>query len=67
MAILLTAMLRRTGSFNASASRIDDNEGVGNSGAGTETGRSIVKQKMGSIICNHPEYPEDEKGVCPFL
>ena len=40
-------MLKTTGSFFVSASWVNDNKGVGGGGnAGTESGRSIIKQKM---------------------
>ena len=59
-------MLKTTGSSVASAFRVDDNEVVGGGdGARAESGGSDVKQKVGSIVRNHPEYLEDEKGVYP--
>ena len=55
-------MLKTTGLSVASAFKVDDNEVVG---SGARAGGSIVKQKVGSIVRNHLEYPEDEKGVYP--
>ena len=57
IATLLTIMLKTTGSSVASAFRVDDNEVVGG-GGGAGAGGSVVKQKVGSNIRNHPEYPE---------
>ena len=63
-----TAILEITGSSITSVSGIDDYEVVNNGGgAGAESGGSVVKQKVGSIIHNHPEYSEDEEGVHPSL
>ena len=46
-------MLKTTGSSVASAFRDDDNEVVGgSSAAGAESGESVLKQKVGSIILN---------------
>ena len=59
-------MLKMTGSSVVSAFRVDDDEVVGD-GGGAGAGGSIVERKLGSIVCNHPEYPEDEKGVHPSL
>ena len=64
IATSLTAMLKTTGSSVASASRVDDNEVVGGDG-GAGAGGSVVERKVGSIVHNHPEYPEDEEGVYP--
>ena len=59
-------MLKTTGSSVASAFRVDNNEVVaGDSGAGA--GRSVIKQKVGSIVRNYPEYSEDEESVHPSL
>ena len=58
-------MLKITGSSVASAFRVDDNEIVGGDGIGAESGGSIVEQKVGLIVYNHPEYPENEEGVYP--
>ena len=44
-------MLKTTGSSVASAFRFDNNEIVGDGGAaGAESGKSILKQKVGSIV-----------------
>ena len=59
-------MLKTTGLSVASAFRVDDN-GVVGGGGGTGAGRSVVEQKVGSIVRNHPEYPENEEGVHPSL
>ena len=68
IATSLTAMLKTTGSSVASAFRVDDDEVVGGGdGAGAECGGSIIERKVGSIVRNHPEYPEDKKGVHPSL
>ena len=66
IAISLTAMLKRTGLSIVSAFRVDDNKVVGGSG-GAGAGKSIVEQKVSSIICNHREYLKDEEGVHPSL
>ena len=60
-------MLKTTGSSVASASRVDDDEVVGDGGAGAKSGGSVVERKVDSIVRNHPEYPEDEEGVHPSL
>ena len=57
-------MLKTTGSSIASAFRVDDNEIVGG-GGGVGAGGNVVKQKVGSIVRNHPEYSEDKEGVYP--
>ena len=44
-------MLKTTGSSVASAFRVDDDEVVGGGGAaGAESGESILKRKLGSIV-----------------
>ena len=61
-------MLKTTGSSIASAFRIDGDEVIGSGdGIRAESDRSVIKQKVGSIVRNHPEYLEDEEGVHPFL
>ena len=68
IATSLTAMLKTTGSSIASAFRVDHDEVVGGGdSAGAENGGSVVERKVGSIVCNHPEYPEDEKDIHPSL
>ena len=68
IATSLTAMLKTIGSSVASAFRVDDNEVISCSGGvGAESGGSVVEQKLGSIVHNHPEYPEDEEAVHPSL
>ena len=56
-------MLKTTRSSVASASRVNDNKVVGDSGAEAESDKSIIERKVGSIVCNHPEYTEDKKDV----
>ena len=61
-------MLKITGSSIESDFGVDDNEIVGSGGgAGAESGGSVVKQKVGSIVHNYPEYSENEEGVHPSL
>ena len=67
IAISPTTILKKTGSSLALAFRVDDNEVVGGGGTRAESGGNVVKQKVGSIVRNHPEYPEDKEGVHPFL
>ena len=59
-------MLKTTGLSVVSAFRVDDDE-IDSGASGARAGRSIVKQKVGSIVHNHPKYPENEEGVQPFL
>ena len=66
IAISLTAILKTTRSSVVSAFRVDDNEVVGG-GGGAGAGGSVVKRKVGSIVRNYPEYPEDKEGVYPSL
>ena len=59
-------MLKTTGLFVISAFRVDDDEVIGGiDGAGA--GGNIVKRKVGSIVHNQLEYPEDEENVHPSL
>ena len=61
-------MLKTTGSSVASAFRVDNDKVVGGGdGAGAECGGSVIEQKVGSIVSNHLEYPEDKEGVHPSL
>ena len=60
------AMLKTTGSSVASAFRVDDN-GIVGGGGGAGADGSVIEQKVDSIVRNHPEYPEDKKGVHPSL
>ena len=59
-------MLKTTGSSVTSAFRIDDNEII-SGGCSARADGSVVKQKVCSILRNHPGYPEDEKDVHPSL
>ena len=66
IATSLTTMLKTSGLFVALAFRVDDDEVVGD-GGGAGAGRSIVERNVGSIVHNHPEYPEDKESVHPSL
>ena len=63
MVTSLTTILKTTGSSVASAFGVDDNEVVGGGGAGAESGKSVVEQKVDSIVSNHADYPEEEESV----
>ena len=59
-------MLKIIRSSVASTFRVNDDEVVGGGGR-AGAGGNIVKRKVGSIVRNHPEYPEDKEGVQPSL
>ena len=61
-------MLKTTRLSVASAFRVDENEIVSSGGgAGAESGRSLIKQKLSPIIYNYPEYPKDKKDFHAFF
>ena len=56
-------MLKTIGLSIASASRVNGNEIIDGGGAGAESGRSVIKQKVDSIVCNHLVYPKHKEDV----